>query len=139
VLQPVTMRAKLALAAFIVVTLLYGSVCSTTCALGACPSETQNAATHDCDHSAPAPAHDGAPQNPDCPQHHHPTYDAVGTDALAQSQLVSARHAAAAQLLAVTVRSGEFTGVSMHAFSPHLAPAPNLNISLSQQSPALRI
>jgi len=138
VMLPATMRAKLAVAAFVVVALLYGSVCSTTCALGACPIETQNAAGHDCDHGASSNSHQRDPQNPDCAKHHHPTFDAVKADVLSQFQLNSASHAAARQLLAVAMQ-GEASSVSADALSPHLAPPPNLNIPLQQQVSVLRI
>ncbi len=131
----ISARAKLALAPLVILTLLYGSICSTTCALGACPIETQNAATHDCDHSASAPSHHSDPQNPDCPTHHHPTFDAVQADSLSQLQLSSTNHTTANELLAVTARSEAFR-VSVDALSPHLAP---LSIPLGQQISVLRI
>jgi hypothetical protein len=132
------MRAKLAVAAFVAITLLFGSVCSTTCALGACPIETQNAASHDCDHNASVPTHHNAPQNPDCPRHHHPTFDAVKTDALQQSQLSSANHVSATRLLVITTRSA-LTGVQSSALPSRFASPPNLNIPLPQQISVLRI
>jgi hypothetical protein len=133
-----TLRAKLAVAAFVVVTLLYGSVCSTTCAIGACPIETQNAASHDCDHGASSSSHHSDPQNPDCAKHHHPTFDAVKADVLSQFQLSSTSHANASQLLAIAMR-GEASGVSSDALSPHLGSPPNLNAPLHQQISILRI
>jgi hypothetical protein len=138
VTPPATIRAKLAAAAFVVVALLYGSVCSTTCALGACPIETQNAAGHDCDHGASGNSHHGDSQNPDCAKHHHPTFDAVKADALSQFQLSSTSHATASQLLAIATR-GEATNVTSDALSPHLATPPNLNLPLQQQISVLRI
>jgi hypothetical protein len=131
------MRAKLAAAAFVVVALLYGSVCSTTCALGACPIETQNATGHDCDHGASSNSHHSDSQNPDCTKHHHPTFDAVKADVLSQFQLSSASHAAASQLLAIATRGA--TNVSADALSSYLAPPPNLNLPLQQQISVLRI
>jgi hypothetical protein len=134
----VLIRAKVTLAVFVVVTLLYGSVCSTTCALGACPIETQNAATHDCDHSASTPTHHSAPQNPDCPQHHHPYFDAVRTDALSQSHFLSTNHVTATRLLAAATRN-EAAGTSTNTLSPQVASPPNLSIPVSQQICELRI
>lgn len=131
-----TTRAKLAAAAFVVVTLLYGSVCSTTCALGACPTETQNAVSHDCDHGASNNSHQHDPQNPDCAKHHHPAFDAVKADALSLFQLSSTSHDMASQFLAVAT---EATSITLDTLSPHLAPTPNLNIPLHQQVPILRV
>jgi hypothetical protein len=133
-----TIRGKFAAAAFVVVTLLYGSVCSTTCALGACPTETQNAVSHDCDHGASSNSHQSDPQNPDCVKHHHPTFDAVKTDVLSQFQLSSTGHDMASQFLALVTRTGT-TGVTSDTISPHLAPTPNVNIPLQQQVSILRI
>jgi hypothetical protein len=130
------MRAKLALAALVIFTLLCGSICATTCALGTCPIETQNSATHDCDHGASGPSHHSSPQNPDCPTHHHPTFDAVKADALSQLQLSST--GTASELLAVTARREAFS-VSGDARSQHLASPPNFNIPLDQQISVLRI
>jgi hypothetical protein len=124
--------------AFFLVTLLYGSICSATCALGACPTDAQNAATHDCDHSASVPAHQPTPQNPDCPKHHHPTFDAVKTDTLVQSQSTSANHATPNQMLAVTAL-GDSLNVSSFASLSDLAPPPNLNFPLYQKISVLRI
>ena len=130
------MRAKLAAAAFMVVALLYGSVCSTTCALGACPIETQNAATHDCDHSASVPSHQSDSQNPDCAKHHHPTFDAVKADV--QSQLSSAAHANASQMLAVAT-PGDAAGAFLPTLFVDSAPPPNLNLALQLRNSVLRI
>ena len=130
------MRAKLAAAAFMVFALLYGSVCSSTCALGACPIETQNAATHDCDHGASSPSHQSDSQNPDCAKHHHPTFDAVKADA--QFQLSSATHAHAGQLLAVAT-PGDSTGLLLLAHFFDSAPPPNLDIPLQLRNSVLRI
>jgi hypothetical protein len=138
VLPPAKMRAKLTIVAFVLITLLCGSVCSATCALGACPTDTQNASTHDCDHSASNPAHQSTPQNPDCPKHHHPTFDALKTDALAQSQLASTNRATAAQLLAVNA-DNEGSAVSSRASFSDLAPPPDFSSPLDQQVSVLRI
>lgn len=132
------MRAKLAAAALVVVALLYGSVCSTTCALGACPTETENATGHDCDHGASSNSHHSDSQNPDCARHHHPTFDAVKADALSQFQSSGASYAAASQLLAIAT-GGEAANVSADALSPRLAPPPNLNLPRQQQISVLRI
>lgn len=137
VLPPAKTRAKLTVVAFVLITLVYGSVCSATCALGACP-DAQNAATHDCDHNASAPAHQQTPQNPDCPKHHHPTFDAVKTDALGQSQLTGANHATADQALAVTAL-GDGIDVSSFASLSDLAPPPNLNFASHQKISVLRV
>jgi hypothetical protein len=82
--------------------------------------------------------HQPAPQNPDCPKHHHPTFDAVKTDALAQSQLTSTNRAAAAQLLAVTLRNEAFAVSSRSPFSD-LAPPPDFPSTGLQQTSVLRI
>lgn len=133
-----TPRAKLIVIAAVLVTLLYGSVCSATCALGACPTDAQNAATHDCDHNASGPAHQPTPQNPDCPKHHHPTFDAVKTDTPLQFQLTGANHATANQMLAVTAL-GDSLNVSSFASLSDLAPPPNLNFARHQKISVLRI
>jgi hypothetical protein len=133
-----TTRTKITVIAFVLLTLLYGSICSATCTLGACPTGTQNAATHDCDHSSSGPAHQPTPQNPDCPKHHHPTFDAVKTDALAQSQFTDANRATAAQLLAATLHNEVFAASSQSTFSD-LAPPPDLASGRLQQTSVLRI
>ncbi|MGA7852663.1 MAG: hypothetical protein WCA15_05005 [Candidatus Acidiferrales bacterium] len=133
-----TTRAKSTVLAFVLLTLLYGSTCSATCALSACPSDAQNAATHDCDHNASVPAHQQIPQNPDCPKHHHPTFDAVSTDALAQSQLTSTNRATTNQLLVITTPN-EAYAVSSHAPFSDLAPPPDLNSALYRKFSVLRI
>lgn len=133
-----TLRAKFALAAFLALTLLYGSLCSTTCALGACPTETQNAASHDCDHNSSNPLHHSTPQNPDCPKHHHPAFDALQADSLAQSQLPCTKLASAAQLFAVTTLHNS-PNVPSPAWLSDLAPPPNLNLPLHQKISQLRI
>jgi hypothetical protein len=138
VMPVATTRTKLAAAAFVVITLLYGSVCSTTCALGACPTETQNAGSHDCDHGASNNSHQNDPQNPDCAKHHHRTFDAVKADALSLIQLSSTSHDMASQFLGVATRS-EATSVTLDALSPHLALTPNLNIPVHQQVSVLRV
>jgi hypothetical protein len=130
-----TLRGKFA--AFLVFTLLYGSVCSTTCALGACPTETQNAVSHDCDHGASSNSHQSDRQNPDCAKHHHPTFDAVKADVLSQFQLSSTSRDMASQFLALVTRT-ETTIVTSDTISPHLAPTPNV-IPLHQQVSILRI
>ncbi len=133
-----TTRARRTLLAFVFLTLVYGSACSTTCALSACPRDAQNASTHDCDHNASLPAHQRTPQNPDCPKHHHPTFDAVKTDALSQSQLTGANRATAAQLLAVTLQNEAFA-LSSHSPFSDPAPAPDLNFAIYQKLSVLRI
>jgi hypothetical protein len=138
VILPATIRAKLAVVALVLVTLLYGSACSTTCALSACPNEAQNAATHDCDHNASVPAHQQTPQNPDCPKHHHPTFDAVKSDALAQAQPTSRNGATVAQLLAVTPLHAAFT-LSARATFSDLAPPRNFSSPLDQRVSVLRV
>ncbi len=134
----VAIRAKLAIVVLVLVTLLYGSFCSATCALGACPTDTENAGTHDCDHSSSGPAHQSTPQNPDCPKHHHPTFDALKTDALAQSQSTSTNRSTATQLLAVNAYN-ERSAVSSQASFSDLAPPPNFSSPLDQQVSVLRI
>jgi hypothetical protein len=138
VILPATIRAKLGVVALLLVTLLYGSVCSAACTLGACPAVTQNAATHDCDHNASSPAHNPTPQNPDCPKHHHPTFDAVKSDALAQSQLTSRNGTTVARLLAVTPLHAAFT-LSARATFSDLAPPRNFSSPLDQQVSVLRV
>jgi hypothetical protein len=133
-----TTRAKITVIPFVLLTVLYGCICSAACTLGACPTETQNAATHDCDHSSSVPAQHQSPQNPDCPTHHHPTFDAVKSDALSQSQFTDANRATAAQLLPVTLRSAAFAAPSHSLFSD-LAPPPDLNFPLHQKISVLRI
>ncbi|MGA8675443.1 MAG: hypothetical protein WB621_09535 [Candidatus Acidiferrales bacterium] len=133
-----SLRAKRTLLAFVLLTLLYGSACSATCALGACPNDAQNAATHDCDHNASNPTHQRAPQNPDCPKHHHPTFDALKTDAISQSQLIGANRAPAARLLAVTLQHDDFAASSHSTFSDP-APPPDLNFALYEKISVLRI
>ncbi|MFZ0584574.1 MAG: hypothetical protein WAN72_21240 [Candidatus Acidiferrales bacterium] len=131
-------RAKLTVVAFVLITLVYGSVCSAICALGACPTDARNAATHDCDHNASVPAHRPTPQNPDCPKHHHPTFDAVKTDTLGQSQLTGTNHANPNQMLAVTTL-GDSIDVSSFASLSDLAPPPNLNFASHQNISVLRV
>ncbi len=133
-----TKRANRTLLAFLLLTVLYGSACSTTCALSACPNDAQNAATHACDHNASSPAHQQTPQNPDCPRHHHPTFDAVKSDALAQSQLTGANRFTAADLLAVTPQNEALT-VSSHSLFSDPAPPPDLNSALYPKLSVLRI
>ena len=138
VIPPAAIRAKLAVVGLVLITLLCGSVCSATCALGACPTDTQNASTHDCDHNASLPAHQRTPQNPDCPKHHHPTFDALKTDALSQSQSLSINHAIGKHLLAITTRN-EAAGIESAALSEQFASPPNLDSPLQQQISVLRI
>jgi hypothetical protein len=132
-----TIRAKLTVIAFVLATLLYGSVCSATCGLGACPTDTQNASTHNCDHSSSGPTHQPTPQNPDCPKHHHPTFDTLKPDSLAQSQSTGANRATA-QLLAITPLHAAFA-LPSHATFSDLAPPPDLNYALYQKLSVLRI
>lgn len=133
-----TSRPKFALAVWVVVTLLYGSLCSTTCSLGACPIGAQNAATHDCDHDSSATQRRHSPQNPDCPKHHHPTFDAVSTDSLAQSQLTGAIRIATNQWIVVAAPN-QTSSASSHAPFSDLAPPPDLNFALYQKFSVLRI
>ncbi|MGC2723940.1 MAG: hypothetical protein WA224_08255, partial [Candidatus Acidiferrales bacterium] len=97
----------------------------------------QNAATHDCDHNSSSPVHRSTPQNPDCPEHHHPTFEALQADSLAQSPLPSTK-LATAHLFAVTAPASS-ANVPSPASLSDLAPPPNLNFPLHQKISQLRI
>ena len=53
----------------------YGSVCSTTCAIGFCPNQAQQMPAHDCESTSSHHSHHSshpAPAKPDCSEHRHP-------------------------------------------------------------------
>jgi hypothetical protein len=62
-------------AAIFTMAVFYASVCSASCAMGVCPGQVQQKASHDCDrmpshHSDQSRHHSSG--NPDCSEHQHP-------------------------------------------------------------------
>jgi hypothetical protein len=73
----------------------YASVCSASCAVGVCPNQVQQTASHDCDqmpshHSAPS-GHE-TPDTPDCSKHQHPGLFVMKSGDVSQFQLSAVDH-----------------------------------------------
>jgi len=135
-----TSRAQI-VAAIFTVAMFYASVCSTMCAAGVCPDESQRSATTDnCDqmprgHSDFPQKH--MPENHDCSMHHHPAINIVKADNLPQFRLTNAGHIDVNELL---VNSTRVMAFNLAVFSlGDLAPPPALRSPLYQQISVLRI
>lgn len=141
------MRTKASWARMVVaiftVAMFYASVCSTTCAIGVCPNQVQQTASHDCDQASPhhsrhsdQPGHQ-APENPDCSQHGHPGSFLAKSSELSQIQLSVVGHLDAS---ASAVSPGRSVVASLTiAEASDLAPPLRSNTPLYQQISVLRI
>jgi len=91
------------LALMFIAAMIYGSFCSTACSLGACPTQAEQSARHECAHPSSANHSHGSrhsgPGRSDCYAHHHPTVTIVKADALPQFQLSKVGQIGIPQLL----------------------------------------
>jgi hypothetical protein len=118
----------------------YGSVCSTTCAIGFCPNQVQQTAGHDCDQSSSHhsdPSGHQAPDNPDCSQHEHPGLFVAKSGNFSQFQLSTVGHLNPSTVASSSVHAlvASFTDT---AASNHAPPLASSNL-LYQQISVLRI
>ncbi len=131
--------ARMVVAIF-TVAVFYASVCSTTCAIGVCPNQVQQAAGHDCEHTSSHhsdPSGHQAPEKPDCSRHGHPGSFLAKSGELSQIQLNVVGHVNAS---ATAVCSGDSLTASLPAAAgSDLAPPLRSNLPLYQQISVLRI
>ena len=132
-------RARM-VAAIFTVAMLYVSVCSTTCAMGACPTEVQHSDGHECDQSSSSRS-EGSPhhgsENPDCSVHNHPSVFLEKAAGASQFQLSSTGHVNVYELL---VRAPREMAVSLAVLEiAGLGPPVTLKNPLYQQISVLRI
>jgi len=94
-------------AAIFTVAMLYASVCSTTCAMGACPVEVQHSDGDDCDHSSSSRSegsgHHGS-ENSDCSAHNHPSVFLEKAASASKFQLSTTGHVNVYELLVHAAR-----------------------------------
>jgi hypothetical protein len=126
--------------ALLTVSMVYASFCSTTCAMGVCPNQEQQSASHDCEH--PSPHHSGnshhhRPEKSDCSLHHHPSVSLVKADGLIGFQPASTGKIADSDLLHIHL---DASAHSLNAsWLSDLAPLPPPKDPLYQQISVLRI
>jgi len=132
-------QARMVTAVF-TVAMLYASVCSATCAIGACPTEVQHSRGHDCDQSSSdrstGPTHNGS-ESPDCSAHKHPSVFLEKAAGASQFQAHNVVHVKAFEPLVhfpheILVSSGSFE-------VPDTGPPGALKLPLYQQISLLRI
>jgi hypothetical protein len=131
--------ARIVVAVF-TVAMLYSFACSTTCAVGICPNQTQQRPSHDCEPSGAHHSHHSnapAPEKPDCSSHAHPTSLLVKSVEIANLQLVVSGHLSATSVL-VSSSTRLLTNFTISAASD-LAPPFGSSASLYQQISVLRI
>ena len=128
------------LAAVFTVAMLYASVCSTACAMGACPAEVQYSGGHGCGQSSSSRSegfpHHGS-ENPDCSVHNHLSVFFEKAAGAPQFQPSSTGHVNLYELLVLDPRE---TAVSLTALEiTGLGPPVTLKNPLYQQISILRI
>jgi hypothetical protein len=121
-------------AAMFTVAMIYASVCSTTCAFGACAAAMQQAPGHECEHSSGS--HRPAPQSPDCGKHLHPQLNVVKANNFSLPGLTWEVAQTAADGGILDLHSPAASLNCLH--SSDLAP-PALNNSLLQRISILRV
>lgn len=140
----VVMRIKADWARLVVVVftvaVFYAPVCSTTCAIGVCPNQVQQTASHDCDQASSHhsnPSGHQAPVHPDCSQHEHPGLFLAKSGDASQFQLSVLGYLDASD---TAVSSGPSLIASMGAAkASDLAPPFRSNTPVYQQISVLRI
>jgi hypothetical protein len=136
---PGTTRARLVVAVF-TLAMIYASFCSTACAIGACPNLARHSESRDCDHSSSGHSqnsHHHGPENSKCAEHGHPGTFALMGAGIAQFQFTSADRVNAAAPLILSFGTPAFA--LSGSWISDLAPPPNLNTPVYQQSSVLRI
>ncbi len=130
--------ARMVVAVF-TMAMFYASVCTATCAIGVCPNEVQQTASHECDHASShhssQPGHK-APESPDCSKHAHPGVFVAKSGEVSQFQLSIVGHL---QLSAATVSFGDDQRPSTATRSSDPAPPFASKLPLHQQISVLRI
>jgi hypothetical protein len=131
--------ARIVVAVF-TVAMFYSFACTTTCAVGVCPNQTQQMPSHDCEPSGAHHSHHSsapAPDKPDCSNHSHPTVLFLKSGDVAKIQLPAADHVVSPD---VSATSASLT-VEQPAglFSSDLAPPLAPRTPLYQQISVLRI
>jgi hypothetical protein len=124
---------------FFTVAMFYASVCSASCAIGVCPDQPQQTASHDCDqmpaHHAGQSGHK-APESPDCSRHQHPNMLLAKSGEIAKVQLSVTDHLPAT---AVAISKHDLTVGLINREASDLAPPLSSNVPLYQQISVLRI
>ena len=132
-------RARI-VAAIFTVAMLYVSVCSTTCAMGACPTGVQHSDGHDCDQSSSncsgSSPHHGS-ENRDCSVHNHPSVFLEKAASTSKFQLSTTGHMNLYELLVHAAR--EMTVSSAPLEIAGLGPPVTSKNPLYQQVSVLRI
>ena len=130
--------ARIVVAVF-TVAIFYSFACSTTCAVGFCPNQPQQRASHECEQSAAHHHQKNAPaqDKPDCTNHAHPTSVLVKSVEIYKVQLVSSAHLCASAVLVPLPARPSVSSTGSTASD--LAPPFGLSAPVYQQISVLRI
>ena len=128
-----------AIGAIFTIAMFYASGCSASCAIGVCPDQVQQTASHDCDqmpsHHTGQSGHK-VPESPDCSRHQHPNMLLAKSGEIAKVQLSVVGHLSATS---VFLPHHDLTTSLLHVEASDLAPPLGTNLPLYQQISVLRI
>jgi hypothetical protein len=132
--------ARIVVAVFTAVAMFYSFACTTSCAVGVCPNQTQQMPSHDCEPSGAHHSHHSsapAPDKPDCSSHSHPTVLFPKSGDVAKIQLTAAGHAVSPGVSATSASLAVEQPAGL--FGSDLAPPLTPRTPLYQQISVLRI